>query len=208
MDPPPTASSHPLYQFVPAPTYPPLTGRRSIFLAGSTSSTVVPGQDSAGTSTSPWSTWRSDLAASLRDLPVSVMDPFRSDWNDTWLEDEEDEQFRSQVEWELHMHERADLIVVVFAPETKAPVSLLEMGLAVRAKVVGEGGEEGRDGEGKERVEAWSKALVVCPDEFWKKGNVRIVCKMHGIECLKDIKELDKTVRRRLRDLKVHADQK
>ncbi|KAJ8105223.1 hypothetical protein ONZ43_g7512 [Nemania bipapillata] len=74
-------------------------------------------------------------------------------WDSTWREDISFTPYREQVEWELDMQESADIVVVYFHPATKAPISLLELGLCART----------------------GKAIVVCPEGFWKRGNVQIV---------------------------------
>jgi hypothetical protein len=67
--------------------------------------------------------------------------------------------FREQVEWELDGLERADLIAMWFAPQTKSPITLLELGLTARS----------------------GRLLVGCPDGFWRKGNVEVVCARYGV---------------------------
>ena len=62
------------------------------------------------------------------------------------------------VEWELDGLERADVIAMWFAPETKAPITLLELGLFARS----------------------GKVVVGCPNGFWRKGNVEVVCARFG----------------------------
>jgi hypothetical protein len=63
------------------------------------------------------------------------------------------------VEWELEAQERAELILMYFAPSTKAPITLLELGLFART----------------------GKLVVACPDGFWRKGNVEVVCSRYGV---------------------------
>ncbi|RYP34246.1 hypothetical protein DL767_004369 [Monosporascus sp. MG133] len=131
-------------------------GTKSIFLAGTTSPVDPPGAD-----------WRSTLTASLSDLPVTIFDPYRPDWDASWVEDESFAPFREQVTWELDMQDRADLVIVYFHPATKAAISLLELGLVARC-----GG---------------GKAVVVCPEGYWKRGNVCIVCRRFGIDMVDDV---------------------
>jgi hypothetical protein len=57
------------------------------------------------------------------------------------------------------MLDLCDVIFMYFSPETKSPISLLELGLYANSK----------------------KMIVCCPDEFWRKGNVDIVCSRYGI---------------------------
>jgi hypothetical protein len=59
--------------------------------------------------------------------------------------------------------------------DSQAPVSLLELGLHV----------------------AGGKMVVSCPDGYWRKGNVDIVCERFGVPVYEDFQEfLDEVVRR------------
>lgn len=164
-------------QLIPAPQRPATITHptRSVFLAGSTSSTL-PG---------PSSDWRGSLASRLSNYPVTIYDPARSDWDETWQESEECGVWREQVAWELDMQEQAAVVVVWFARDTKAPVSLLELGMVANEVFGGEGSGDG-DGDGERR----SKAVVVCEEGFWKQGNVKMVCKKYGVEVVDGFEEL------------------
>ena len=116
--------------------------------------------------------WREYVASKLNHLPVILIDPYRPDWNNTWREEATFEPFRRQVEWELDTMEAANIIVVHFTATEQAPISLLEFGLFAR--------ESRRD----------RKLLVMCPDGYWKKGNVQIVCARFGIPLLDDLDDL------------------
>ena len=62
-----------------------------------------------------------------------------------------------------------------FSPETKSPISLLELGLYATS----------------------GKMIVCCPDGFWRKGNVEIVCEKYEIplyETLDDLLNFIKTI--------------
>ncbi|KAK4107845.1 hypothetical protein N656DRAFT_802290 [Canariomyces notabilis] len=135
-------------QLVQAPFRPEITGRRLVFLAGTTSRTSGPD-------------WRETLTDAISHLPVTVFNPLRPDWDSSWKEDVTFAPFREQVDWELDMQERADMVVVYFGPATDAPISLLELGLCARS------------GKG---------VVVVCHRDYRKRGNVEIVCQRYGIE--------------------------
>ncbi|KAJ5731663.1 uncharacterized protein N7483_006171 [Penicillium malachiteum] len=134
--------------------------KKSIFLAGSISH-----DDSHN--------WRNVLTTSLSDLSITIYNPHRPDWDSSWDEDIEYTPFREQVEWELEKQEVADIIVVYFHPATKAPISLLELGLCARVP---------------------GKALVVCPPGYWKRGNVQVVCKRFGMQMVESNDELKRVL--------------
>lgn len=109
--------------------------------------------------------WQSKVERLLTDEDVMIFNPRRDDWDSSWEQKIENDQFREQVEWELTALELSDLILLYFDPTTKSPISLLELGLHADDK----------------------KLVVCCPDGFWRKGNVDIVCKRYGIPQVKDV---------------------
>jgi hypothetical protein len=102
--------------------------------------------------------WQAALTAQLP-TGVVVLNPRRDEWDASWRQALDEPRFREQVEWELDGLERADVIAMWFAPETRAPITLLELGLHARG----------------------GKLVVGCPDGFWRKGNVEVVCARFGV---------------------------
>jgi hypothetical protein len=138
---------------------------KSVFLAGSIS-------------TADTANWRETLCTSLSNLPITIYNPQRSDWDSSWRQDIEFAPFREQVEWELDMLGKADIVVFYFQPGTQAPISLLEFGI-ICAQVPG-------------------KAIVVCPEGFWKRGNVQITCEKFGVETVDDLEGLREAIVKRM----------
>lgn len=103
--------------------------------------------------------WQEKVTKELSGRIVTVLNPRRDDWDSSWVQSIDNEQFREQVEWELDALELADIIALYFDPLTKSPISLLELGLFARR----------------------AKLIVCCPEGFWRKGNVDIVCRYYGI---------------------------
>ncbi len=99
-----------------------------------------------------------ELAARER-APLVALNPRRPDWDASWRQSIDEPRFREQVEWELAGLERADVIAMWLEPATRAPISLLELGLFARS----------------------GKLVVACPDGYWRKGNVEIVCARFAI---------------------------
>ncbi|KAL6921036.1 hypothetical protein FSHL1_005008 [Fusarium sambucinum] len=127
----------------------------SIFLAGVTTSTGEPD-------------WRQALTDALNSYPIAILNPNRPDWDSTWREDFSDNRWVEQVSWELNMQETADIVVFMFHKATEAPISLMELGLAVR-----------------------TKSVIVCahPD-YRKRGNVDAVCRRFNAKLLSTLEEL------------------
>lgn len=114
--------------------------------------------------------WQSELFEALKDKPVTLLNPRRDSWDSSWKQDIDEPQFRSQVLWELEGQERADLILMFFQPETKSPVTLLELGLFAQS----------------------GKLVVCCPPGYWRKGNVDVVCRRYNIKQVETLDELIK----------------
>src|SRR5262249_21413824 len=140
-----------------------LDGRPSVFLAGS----IEMGQADA---------WQARVESALADVDAIVLNPRRDDWDASWKQTLTDPQFRQQVEWELSGLARASVVAVYFAPDTKAPITLLELGLLAHS----------------------GRAVVCCPDGYWRKGNVEVVCARYGMLLVEDLTALVAEVRRRL----------
>ncbi len=103
--------------------------------------------------------WQAGVVQELADLDVMILNPRRERWEPDWAQSLDNPSFVEQVAWELRGLEEADIILMYLAPGSKAPISLLELGLF------------GRTG----------KMHVVCPEAFWRKGNVDVVCERYGI---------------------------
>jgi hypothetical protein len=120
--------------------------------------------------------WQTRFENSLSDLDVLILNPRRDEWDASWEQSINNPLFREQVEWELAGLERAKVVAMYFAPLTKAPVTLLELGLCVR------------DG----------RLVVCCPAGYWRRGNVEVVCRRYGVPLLDSLPALVAEVRRRL----------
>lgn len=109
---------------------------------------------------------------------VNFLNPRRDNWDASWEQSINNPNFYEQVTWELDMLDLCDIIVMYFDPNTKSPISLLELGLYAYA---------GRN------------MLVCCPEGFWRKGNVDIVCQRYNIPCFNNIETLIVALTNKLR---------
>ena len=121
--------------------------RPSIFLAGSIEMGLA--ED-----------WQVRVEKQLDQYDVTVFNPRRDDWDSSWTQEQSNPQFNAQVNWEMNRLEECDIMFMYFSPQTKSPISLLELG------AYGKGNKE---------------VVVCCPDGFWRKGNVDIFCTRHNI---------------------------
>jgi len=138
-------------------------GGFSIFLAGS----IEMGKAES---------WQNKIEKSLENENVNIFNPRRDEWDSSWEQKYENEQFRAQVMWELEALEQADIIAMYFDKLTQSPISLLELGLHAKT----------------------GKMIVCCPEGFWRKGNVDTVCKKYNIPQVQTIEGLVEEIQRRI----------
>lgn len=135
-------------------------GHKSIFLAGS----IDMGQAED---------WQTILIQRFKATDkICILNPRRKDWDSSWEQKIDNPQFLEQVHWELDGMEKADLVIFYFAPGSKAPITLLELGLNAQK----------------------GKALVCCPEGYWRKGNVDIVCQRFGIPQVASLEEISSAI--------------
>lgn len=69
--------------------------------------------------------WQSEVERGLAAVDCLVLNPRRDDWDSSWEQSIQNAQFRAQVEWELEGLERATVVAMYVAPDSKAPITLL-----------------------------------------------------------------------------------
>lgn len=156
------SSAQPQNRIVFAPQPYESQGEKAVFLSGSIDKGPI--------------TWQAKLSDALSSLPITILNPHRSDWDSTWVEDISDSRFYEQVMWEQNMMEAAEVIAMYFSPDSQAPITLLEFGLFARS----------------------GKVVVACPEGYWKRGNLQVVCRRLGIELLGSLEELHKAIEKKL----------
>jgi hypothetical protein len=117
--------------------------------------------------------WQEKVIAALSDKPIRFLNPRRNDWDSSWKQDIHNDNFVEQVIWELNSLEMAQIVIMYFDPNTKSPISLLELGLHAKEQ----------------------KLIVLCPEGFWRKGNVDVVCEYYGINQVDTFDELIEFIR-------------
>jgi len=136
-----------------------IKGKKSIFLAGS----IEMGKAE---------NWQERVSASLRHMNVLLLNPRRAHWNAAWDQSVDNPDFKKQVDWELDALDHADRVIMYFAPETRSPITLLELGIHVASSP--------------------EKLSVCCPEGFWRRGNVDIVCRRYGVRQFATLAEMIK----------------
>lgn len=129
--------------------------RPSIFLAGSIEMGLA--ED-----------WQVRIEKELATYDITVFNPRRDDWDSSWTQEQSNPQFNAQVNWEMNRLEECDIMFMYFSPETKSPISLLELGAYGSSKF---------------------HSIVCCPPGFWRRGNVEIFCTRHNIPMFDTLEE-------------------
>ena len=120
--------------------------------------------------------WQTRLAMNFEGQEFTFLHPRRNDWGKAWTSSIGQPEFVEQVEWEMKGMEQAVLIVQYFNPKSQSPISLLELGLFAKS----------------------GKMIVCCPEGFWKKGYVDMVCRRYGVSQALDFDDLVKKTRQSL----------
>jgi hypothetical protein len=103
--------------------------------------------------------WQNRVVEELKDFDVAIMNPRRDAWDASWKQEVSNPKFFEQVDWEFKNLEKSKLIFLYFTADSKAPISLLELGLFADSK----------------------KLIVCCPKAYWRHGNVEYICKQFKI---------------------------
>jgi hypothetical protein len=113
--------------------------------------------------------WQDKITNIFKEVPhITFLNPRRQDWDPTWGDDHP--ELIEQIKWELNSLRHSDLAIFYFDPNTKSPITLLELGQHLER--------------------APERALVCCPDGYWRRTNVRVTCEIHGVKMLDTFEEL------------------
>jgi hypothetical protein len=117
--------------------------------------------------------WQQKIVEELRFYPIIILNPRRDDWDSSWVQSIKNPKFKEQVMWEIHGQLSSHLILMYFSPNTKSPITLLELGLSANR----------------------SELMVCCPEGFWRKGNVEVICDYFSIPLYENFEEFVKAVK-------------
>jgi hypothetical protein len=118
--------------------------------------------------------WQSQVVQSLKDFDVTILNPRREEWDESWGQTKKDPRFVEQVLWEIRAQEDCDMCLYVFPDEAKAPITFFEYG-------------------------AWGtrKDCLVCTEpDFYRYGNLDLYGDYFKVPTYDNLDEL-------LRDLKI-----
>jgi len=112
--------------------------------------------------------WQYRISKTFEDYSdnLVLLNPRRDGWDWNTKQSINNTTFKGQVDWELDALEAADLIMYYFVPGTMSPISLLEFGLYANTT---------------------KHIIVCCPEGFWRKGNIDVVCDRFIIPLFDDL---------------------
>lgn len=113
--------------------------------------------------------WQERLERELKDYDVVICNPRRDDWDSSWDQSISNPKFNEQVTWELDNINSADMVVFYFDPNALSPITLMELGLCA----------------GIEHF-----VVVCCPDGYWRKGNVEMICDRYNMPLYNTIEDM------------------
>jgi hypothetical protein len=119
--------------------------------------------------------WQKEFVEQFDSPDIAFLNPRRKDWNSSWKQSIKDKNFKAQVNWELDHIESCDIVIMYFDPESKSPISLLELGILTKKP---------------------EKVIVCCPDGFYRKGNIEIVCERYKISLLQSLEQVVSVLKR------------
>lgn len=98
---------------------------------------------------------------------IDIFNPRNDKWDFEIEQTVKNPEFKHQLQWEYDRLSNADLILMNFLSGSKSPITLLELGLFADT----------------------GKIIIVCPEEFWRRGNVEFVSDMYGIPRFDTLRE-------------------
>lgn len=117
--------------------------------------------------------WQTQLTQAIEGRDFTILNPRRESWDSSWEQRITNPQFKEQVVWELDALDFADVIIMYFDKDTMSPISLLELGLYAESR----------------------RMIICCPDGYWRKGNVEVVCERFDIPLVNTLEELIESVK-------------
>jgi len=111
-----------------------------------------------------WQTKTAEVLSHLK-TDITILNPRRESWDSSWVQKESNPQFNHQVNWELSGIEGAHIVFFNILPDSKSPITLMELGLCALVK---------------------DQVIVCCPKEFYRSGNVQVMCSRYKIPLFED----------------------
>ena len=111
--------------------------------------------------------WQERVEIAMAGYEGTIFNPRRDNWEPDVRQDISEPEFAYQVTWELDHIEEAETVFFYFSPHGPAPITLMELGYAAMMM----------------------NCIVVCPEGYWRRGNVQVMCARHEIPIFDSLEE-------------------
>lgn len=134
--------------------------------------------------------WQDDVIEFIKTVhdanieEIHVYNPRRDNWDNSWKQSIDEPEFRKQVEWELDLIQRSEIVVFYLQPGTNSPISLMELGIVSH-----------------DSFAMKKHVIVLCPDGFHRKGNVDVTAMWFDMQLAKDMPDLKERIRNAIHDI-------
>jgi hypothetical protein len=105
--------------------------------------------------------WQTLVTKEFKDYSINIFNPRRDKWDASLKQDMTNDIFRDQVVWEQKYLDYSKYIIVNIIGNTQSPITLLELGSLCK--------------------QPKKKVVVICQKDFWRRGNVEIMCVLNNI---------------------------
>lgn len=113
--------------------------------------------------------WRTEIIELYGNNNVDILNPVRKNGLNLQTESANNDIFYRQVNWELKYLNLADIVIINIAPYLDNDIGLLHLGLSTKFS---------------------DKVVVICPDDYSKRGYVELLCEYYNISLVNDINGL------------------
>ena len=115
--------------------------------------------------------WQSELIKDLENIEdklsyeLTIYNPRRFNYDSNASK----QLLEEQIKWEQEYLDKADLIIMNLANDSKSPISLLELGLYAKSE----------------------KIIVFCSNTFYRYDNIRLTCEKYNIPLFDNLTALE-----------------
>ena len=122
--------------------------------------------------------WQKEFVHEFKDDNVIFLNPRRKQWDASWEQTIHNPKFKEQVVWELKAQHLADINVYYIPKDSKAPITLLEIGLFSR--------------------QYNSKIAICCEPGYWRRGNLEVISEYYSIPLFDEFEQLINWVKQQI----------
>lgn len=124
--------------------------------------------------------WQKKVTEYLDCYDLNICNSRREYWDDKWELEANNKAYNEQIVWELQALDVSNVQLFYFEPNTKSPITLTLFGMSA--------------------AQYRPDILVCCPNGYWRKGLIDILCKKYGIHQEDTLENLTSAAASRLRE--------